>query len=178
MTLVCCTLSANGLILFFLCNYSNSSQTNVFNSFLQKLAFSQAWLASCESFCEIMEEFSFCLNFFVFAFHPALSFKFKENAWQGCTFPPDEQLTRLAGKNVWQYLSLGFVSDCLPCSTCPKSIQRAKGDLLVVFSYQTTFLPLCLIAKKQWRKQEILQVCVLFCFPSDCAAYSNASFGP
>ena len=101
-----------------------------------------------------------------------LSFQLEENAWQGCTFPRRMNSWRgSCWKNVWQYLSLGFISDCFSCPTSPKSIQIAKGNLLVVFPYRLTFLAFCLITQKKWREKK---KCVLFLAP-DCAS-SKAGF--
>ena len=59
-------------------------------------------------------------SFFCF-YQPELSFQLEENGWrQGCTFPPDEQLTRPL---LEKRLTIFIVSDCLQsCSSYPESI--------------------------------------------------------
>ena len=157
----------------------------LFILFPQKLAFPQAWLASCESFCEIMKEFLFCLkNMFPFCFvfiSQRSLFNWRRMVGgKGALFHPMSSWLGRCWKNVWQYLSYPIAcnhapatrnqylniagkkafdntyhtSDCFPsCLSCPKSIQKAKGDLLVMFQHWPTFLALSLITKKKKRRK-------------------------
>ena len=93
----------------------------LFILFPQKLAFPQAWLASCESFCEIVKKFLFCLkNMFPFCFvfiSQRSLFNWRRMVGgKGALFHPMSSWLGRCWKNVWQYLSYPIACNHAPAT--------------------------------------------------------------